>query len=211
MQSIRYADIASGSFIPISCGIRDGDGIGNGFLRGVEETIRKEVGGQLKSRFGQPKKKVKPRRESRRFPLTVWAYAGINPCRYRHTVQTVGEKGRNGMLMQKNPFDPSFRTPPPHAPSKMLPCELAMAKIIMDGKMYPCRLDYPKRPCTSDDEIKATRAMPHPRPSACPSPHQSSPHRSAWGRKASSPGRDPCPRGCSPWCTRGARHRTCTP
>lgn len=101
--------------------------------------------------------------------------------------------------------------PPPHAPSKMLPCELAMAKITMDGKMYPCRLDYPKRPCTSDDEIKATRAMPHPRPSACPSPHQSSPHRSAWGRKPSSPGRDPCPRGCSPWCTRGARHRTCTP
>jgi hypothetical protein len=34
MQSIRYADIASGSFTPMSFGIRDGDGIGNGFLRG---------------------------------------------------------------------------------------------------------------------------------------------------------------------------------
>lgn len=76
------------------------------------EEMRRKTGGwewtiKVEVRENQrPKNNAEPRWESRRLPLTVWAYGAINPCRYRRTAQTVGENGRNGMdaHAKKKPF-----------------------------------------------------------------------------------------------------------
>lgn len=113
------------------------------------EEMRRKTGGwewtiKVEVRENQrPKINAEPRWESRRLPLTVWAYGAINPCRCRRTAQTVGENGRNGMdaHAKKNPFDPSF---PRHQDT---PRDAGLAKRNYNGRQYvpkPTRLS-PKK------------------------------------------------------------------